>query len=224
MHEYSKLTKMGGRQNYVAFFEGLGGPENLEIALGKIGETISAPVFLMWVDRTLIYSNSAARKMLDGRFCLKIDGERLIATDSSWKDHFRMAIEKVTHAESEQSESISLPSNAEGASAVLHLALADLDEEGSKADRRSALFGIMSCAGALEPKDLLLTRRTFGFSETEAEIAARILAGSSPRQIAKSRKCSEHTVRWHIKNIHSKTGTRRLTDLVLRIQAARSPF
>ena len=67
-------------------------------------------------------------------------------------------------------------------------------------------------------------RQAFGLSQAESDIAMLIAAGMSPRRIAIRRKNSEDTVRWHIKNIYSKTNTTRLSDLVLQLAAARSPF
>jgi DNA-binding CsgD family transcriptional regulator len=111
-----------------------------------------------------------------------------------------------------------------GHRAVLHLALAASPEDGDAAKGKPSIIAIMGCTRVLDAIQQELLCKAFNFSVAEGEVAALLVSGQTPREIAKARNTSEQTVRWHIKNIHSKTHTRRLPDLLLQIQAARSPF
>jgi DNA-binding CsgD family transcriptional regulator len=162
--------------------------------------------------------------MLDGRFHLKIQADRLVITDPPLATQFQTAADDVTRNGGMYNVALPLPSDASGRRALMHLAMATAEDVETEAGSRPVLIGIISFARELEPQELARLREAFGLSEAEAEIAALILAGCSPREIARRRGSSVQTIRWHIKNIHSKTHTRRLTDLVLQIQAVRSPF
>ncbi len=59
-----------------------------------------------------------------------------------------------------------------------------------------------------------LIRRAVGCSPAEAEVAAALVAGQAPREIAVERATSIHTVRAQIRNLLEATGTHRITELV----------
>lgn len=61
------------------------------------------------------------------------------------------------------------------------------------------------------------------FTNTEREIAGELLNGSSPAGIARTRRKSVATIRWHLDNMMARTGTRNLMDLV-RILSLRGPL
>lgn len=60
------------------------------------------------------------------------------------------------------------------------------------------------------------------FTNTEREIAGELLNGATPAAIARSRRNSVATVRWHLDNMMARTGARSLMDLV-RILSLRGP-
>jgi DNA-binding CsgD family transcriptional regulator len=189
---------------------------------GAIGDCIVAPVFLMGTSRRVMYANPAANKILYGRYRLKLEAGRLIVTDSGLSSQFQSVVEDLASNGRLYNAAIPLPVVQGGMRAVLHLTSTNGDE--AEPESNQALIGIISCAQELEAADLSRLRQTLGLSEVEAEIAAQLLVGRSPREIARRRDSSEQTVRWHIKNMHSKTPTCRLTELVLQVQAVRSPF
>jgi DNA-binding CsgD family transcriptional regulator len=81
----------------------------------------------------------------------------------------------------------------------------------------------------ITPLDLLLADRQRmlqgwqAFTNTEREVAAELLNGASPAGIARTRRKSVATIRWHLDNMMARTGTRNLTDLV-RILSLRGPL
>ena len=196
----------------------------MRLPVATIGEAISVPVILLDGERGVLYANSSAHKLLDGRFHLKLQSERLLVTESNLNSHFQAALAEITRNGRQHSVALPLHSDASGRRAILHLASAPSEDDADDTSQKLVFIGIVSFARELEPQELTRLRETFGLSESEAEVAAFILAGKSPREIARRRGTSLQTVRWHIKNIHTKTHTRRLTDLVLQIQAVRSPF
>jgi DNA-binding CsgD family transcriptional regulator/PAS domain-containing protein len=65
--------------------------------------------------------------------------------------------------------------------------------------------------GALNPEVL---ERLFGFTPSEARVAAKLAVGRSLEEIAAETRTSVETVRTHLKRALSKTGTRRQGELI----------
>lgn len=63
----------------------------------------------------------------------------------------------------------------------------------------------------------------FGLRPSEARIAELLLTGSSQKEIASILTLSEGTVRWHVKNMLSKLGVRRESELLVRLSALLAP-
>lgn len=60
-------------------------------------------------------------------------------------------------------------------------------------------------------------RKAYGLTETEANIAIAILHGKKVEEIAAERGVQANTVRIHLKQVFSKTGVRRQSELVWRL-------
>jgi DNA-binding NarL/FixJ family response regulator len=66
---------------------------------------------------------------------------------------------------------------------------------------------------------LVNTRHIANLSETEREVAALMIAGSTNADIAQRRETSEHTVANQVQSIFRKLGVRSRGELVARLQA-----
>lgn len=186
-----------------------------------IGEALSAPIFLLDDCERVSYANRAADELLDGRFGLKLKDGSLVIADTGLRSRLASAIGDLASGKNRWAVLSILPSG-KLPGAVLHLARA---EAGTGEDHQSdRVVAVLSVARALEGQHLLRVRQHFGLSKTEAEITALLVGGHTPREIAERRRSTEQTIRWHVKNIHAKTYTRRLTELVLLVQNVRSPF
>ena len=53
-----------------------------------------------------------------------------------------------------------------------------------------------------------------GLTRTEAKVAALLAEGRTVSEIVASTGRKESTVRWHVRNLHSKLGVHRQADLV----------
>ena len=54
-----------------------------------------------------------------------------------------------------------------------------------------------------------------GLSQAEAEVVRHLLDGRSPREIARQRGASVHTVRNQIRSVHKKLGVSNISELAL---------
>jgi DNA-binding CsgD family transcriptional regulator len=62
--------------------------------------------------------------------------------------------------------------------------------------------------------DVDLLRRFHSLAPAEAQVARLLLQNKSVREIAELLRISANTVRFHLKQLFSKTGTRRQSELV----------
>ena len=182
---------------------------------------LGEPLLVMNTERRIRFANAAADAALSMDDGLSIQGNILVGEDHDMNDRLMAAVASACVSPGE-TFSVLLKPRAGGRCGVLHLSL--LGQTQAPAAQTPLILAKISLNDHPRAHDFDLLRQAFGLSQAESDIAMLIAAGMSPRHIATRRKSSEDTVRWHIKNIFSKTNTTRLTDLVLQLSAARSPF
>ena len=64
------------------------------------------------------------------------------------------------------------------------------------------------------PIDAAPIAMTYGLTRTESRVAALLAEGAAVSEIAATTGRKESTVRWHVRNLHSKLGVHRQADLV----------
>ncbi len=68
--------------------------------------------------------------------------------------------------------------------------------------------------------DLGILARDYGLTPAECSVAAQLAEGLTVREIAACTGRSENTVRWHVRNLHSKLGVHRQADVVRLVLSA----
>ena len=68
--------------------------------------------------------------------------------------------------------------------------------------------------------DLRTLARKYGLTPAERRVAAQLALGLTVREIAASTGRRESTVRWHVRNLHSKLGVHRQADVVRLVLSA----
>ncbi|MBV9904099.1 MAG: helix-turn-helix transcriptional regulator [Alphaproteobacteria bacterium] len=182
-------------------------------------QCLSEPLIVLGRDRRVHFANAAAEAALRQISDLTLHGGVLISRDRDLQNRLGSAIESAV-AKPDLPSAVLLDPAADGSCVMLHISLMTQRVEAMNLPWLIARI----CSTAVGTPDLDIVRQTFGLSQAEAEIALQISAGHSPRHIALRRASSEETVRWHIKNIYSKTYTSRLAGLTRQLAAARSPF
>jgi DNA-binding CsgD family transcriptional regulator len=184
-------------------------------------QALSEPLMILSAARHIRFANAAASAALKGGDGLSLRNRALIGTDPDL--HARLVDAVSVAANPGGTHSILMRPRQDGRCAVLHLSPLCRQRDDVRAPEVLVLAKI-SPNGMPRAYEIGQLRQAFGLSQAEGEIAMLIAAGLSPRQIAERRLSSQDTVRWHIKNIFSKTYTTRLADLMLQLSAARSPF
>lgn len=104
------------------------------------------------------------------------------------------------------------------ASMALHVTPVEDRQLGFRTWRAAALLL------AVDPRrqariDRHVLRTTLGLTPGESEVAALLAEGQSVSEIVNTRGPSEHTIRWHVKQILKKLGVSRQMELVRIVQA-----
>lgn len=183
----------------------------------EILNALSVPLLLLQPDREIVFSNRAAKEMFAGQGALIVMANRLASTEPHLQSLLQGKIDAVVAAQNGQRTTTAMALGEKGNNAVLHLS-ATASNGG-----RAVLAAVRPGLG-VEARDMRVVREVFGLSDVESEIAGLVLENMAPRSIANIRQTSEQTVRWHLKNIYSKTATRGFRGLILRMLSACSPF
>lgn len=193
--------------------------------LHRLLEALADPIFVVDADRRLHFANSAADALWGNGCGLFSNGGFVTADDGPLKAGLIDAIAAALAGRSAIPLALALKPRSDGRADVLHLSSLRVHDGDGRNAEGTLLVNChvrLNCAPALS--DGLQFRKAFALSEVEADIALLLASGQSPRRIAQTRDCSEETVRWHIKNLYTKTFAHRLVDLVQQLSAARSPF
>lgn len=83
----------------------------------------------------------------------------------------------------------------------------------------ASLIKIDDCAVKREDNDLVTFGKKYNLTEAETNILMDMLAGNSLKMIAKKRKRSYNTIRWHVQNILEKCQVKTQKDLLSEFYA-----
>lgn len=99
------------------------------------------------------------------------------------------------------------------ASLILHACPVSVDRTSIETQRvvTQVLLTESGSGGPIDPGPIAAAH---GLTPTEAKIAALLAEGRTVSEIVASTGRKESTVRWHVRNLHSKLGVHRQTDLV----------
>lgn len=157
----------------------------------------------------IIHANAAAEESLRGSADLGVRHGRFYLRDPLLQDRFSLALRDAIAAAVGR-----LPDRSQAALAIgragrlpFTLFVAPLRPRWSRGldPRPMALVFLKDPERPTLHLDRL--RELFGFTPTEAAIAADLGAGKTPEEIACRQHISISTVRWHLKSILAKTGT-----------------
>jgi DNA-binding CsgD family transcriptional regulator len=182
-------------------------------SLGEFVAQLAGAVFVVGSDGRIAYTNPAGESMLalrDGLFC---DGRRLRACGGETQRRLASLLAAASSAEAvRRGGSLAIPRPSERRP----LALLAIPTNGGADPQGGAPLVLLSVVdpelGEAVPEERL--RAYFGFSPAEAHVAAELMAGYDPREIADRLGRSINTVRVQIARILEKTDTSRQSESV----------
>ena len=188
-------------------------------------DALVAGVYLVARDGRVVYMNAAAECQIRSGNALRIVGNRLLPTDPETRDALLRGIDGIARDEVETrgSDSFAIP-DADGAGYVATLLRLD------RGSRQSLMAPFAASVGVFVQK---LTRvpmmpgeafaRLYRLTGGELRVLLALAQGLGGKEAADMLGISEPTVRTHLKNIFSKTGTPRQADLLRLLQSSAPP-
>lgn len=132
----------------------------------------------------------------------------------------RTFIEKVSHTAKAESSSPQFVTFHTGSERRLLevVVIKHAPNSGSSAlDTDARTIVLIQDANKYKPFCQQKLRQTYGLTQAEANIAIAILQGKNVEEIATERSVQANTVRMHLKQVFSKIGVRRQSELVWRL-------
>jgi DNA-binding CsgD family transcriptional regulator len=187
-------------------------------------DLIGVGVVLVDAQAAIIHANRAAKSMFSTGWPIRSDRGELRTCLREISAALRAAIAKAAGNEAAiGGAGIGIPApQASGDPALIHvLPLASGDVRAHIAPRATAaVFITAKGSGEAPPTEAIAA--AFGLSPAEDRVLERLIVGRTPAEIADDLGSALPTVRTHLSNIFSKTGTARQAD-VIRLAASFAP-
>lgn len=170
--------------------------------------------------QSLLEAGSVCGQFLDGRFCLRAgDAQAQLAQIAGLQ-------QRDTTAPLFRSWSVFDAGGRRWTCRVTGMRLADLDWSpfGAFLDRSQSALLVALKPDVLQAELKDIIRQALDLSASEAEISVHLADGLTAVEIADNREVSVYTVRNQIKSALSKSGCRRQSDLVKRVEQLRSSY
>jgi DNA-binding CsgD family transcriptional regulator len=193
--------------------------------LEKTLDTLSSGVLLLNAQGQSIYMNTAAQRILHNHSGARLAQGKLVIKDTAAEDAFKAslaALRDPARAREQPPAAIAVADE----SAPLIMTVLPIET-----GRRKSLLGAFEATvavfvqnmTALPPMPSEAFSTLYGFTPTETKVTMALLQGFATADIADILGITEGTVRSHVKNILSKTGTTRQAELVQVLMRAMSP-
>jgi DNA-binding CsgD family transcriptional regulator len=187
-----------------------------------IADSSPTATFLLSRHGEVLHRNAAADALLEGSAALAIEDGVLVATQASYQEPLRRLYEDAALVSSSRAaHALALPRGAGGDGAggqALQLLLAPLPPRQRSRTDADLILLVTDPERPVHFPDGVL-RSLYGLTAAQTEVANGILTGYTLTEIAALRHVSVGTVRQQMKNILTKTGTSRQSDLVRLLMA-----
>ena len=170
-------------------------------------------VMLLEADATIAYVNATAQAWLDARDGLRSQGGRAGAADPRDAAQFDALLHETIRAAAASSIALRRP----GGRRLLLSAMRLSAERRLLVTSQAAVLLLIVDPDMVQRSDVDLVRALYALTDSEARLAARLLAGDSLRDAADVAGIAYETARWHLKALFQKTGTNRQAALVARL-------
>lgn len=178
-------------------------------------DLLSFGVVLLNREGEVLFANCMARGLSEARDGIALD-RTLTAFDASANRALRAAVEQALAAPQSQVPVTTVVPREGGQRDLLALAFS-LGDAGSATVPAVAVFVLDLEQRSQVPADVLA--QLFGLTPTESEVANLLAQGRRSDEVAELLQVSATTVAFHIRNLLSKTHTRRQVDLVALLLA-----
>lgn len=188
---------------------------------------LSDGVLLVRADGGFVYANAAMQAIARRGDGIRLARGRLEFSGAGARDRFDKALAAIARLETND------PSAPAAADFVVTsephrpsylVALRPLPRHARFVPTQAIAIVFVRNTGSRSSGTARLHREVFGFTEAEAEVARALQAGTPLDVYARRRAVSLNTVYTHLRRIKEKTGCRRLTELIRRLNDIQLPL
>lgn len=194
-------------------------------ALADALEGFSTGVLIVRSDSTLLYANAVGSRLLAARDGISLDRRGLKASVAAETRALRALIHAAARTsaggDGGSGGALSISRSARPSRHPLYLLVTPI-----RAEQIRAIAGSQDAAAVFVTDvertgdtDAEAVGRLWGLTATEGQIAGKLAAGLSPREISEELAITRNTVRWHVKHVLAKTHTCRQSELVRVLSA-----
>ena len=208
-------------RHFVHVRQALAAADARSASLAELLDRTGLGVVHLDCDGRVLEANEPARSLLRAGNCLKTNGAGQLA--ARWRsDDVRLGRLLAACCRGGLGGSTTVRSTGEGRVAgplVLHACPVRPDRTtfDTRAVAAQVLLRELGAGPAADPGPVA---DAYGLTRTESRVAASLAEGRSVGEIAASTGRKESTVRWHVRNLHSKLGVHRQADLVRLVLSA----
>lgn len=190
-------------------------------AVSTLWETSRLPVFLLHA-RRLAYANPSALSLLGSSSVVSKSGAGVSFTDESANAALKALSRKPVESGATEVRQAAFILQSSGRERWM-LQMVRIAGSGKVFGGDPAVLLILTPLSATSAMRTGSIESLSGITNEERRILSALVDGKTIRQIARATGRSEATLRWHVRNLLSKTGLRTMTDLV-RFAALLLPF
>ncbi len=164
----------------------------------------------------LVHANPAAHALFQQADAVRCSNRQLHAATVSATRQFTAMLHRATRREKARAGAVALP-RPNGRPLMALTVPIQWAADWSQAGPPAAIVCFSRSQLALTERALQPISRVFGLTDAEAKLAAMLLSGLSPSEVAASQGRSVATIRTHLARLMGKTGTSRQTELLPRL-------
>jgi DNA-binding CsgD family transcriptional regulator len=200
--------------------------------LGRLASTLwtkSALSVMVIQQGKLLSANRTAESLLSGSSIIRRSGRSLVFADENANDALTLLTSgrvNLTRSTTANRQAVLILSDSSGEKWLLQLVRISMPRKeyfSLNLIEDSAVLVIMTPLNTASAARTRSLDSIADFTVVERELLYALLDGKTIRQIARATGRSEHTLRWHVRNLLTKTGLRNMTDLV-RFASLMLPF
>ena len=189
----------------------------LGLSLTEELDDATVAVFLLERSGRIVECNERARQLLAADGGLADDGGQLGASSAQVHEALHAALADATTNSGTGSASVRVPTADQGR--WLLAQVRPVRRRAEPLSDRAAVAVVVRDPWARKKVDPNAVQQALGLTAAEAEVAALLAEGRTVTEIAAARHRTVASVRWHLRQVYSKTGLRGQADLVRALLA-----
>jgi DNA-binding CsgD family transcriptional regulator/PAS domain-containing protein len=197
-----------------------------QLPLERVLDLLGDGVALISINGSVVYTNISLRALIDRKDGVRLHRGYIEFDDAPARDQFRGATAAVTAHVAAECSSYDFVAHRRTAAPPYFISVRRLPRSEVTLAVVGEPIAIVFVRDPMEQgtATVQILRSVFGLTEAEASLARAIQTGISPLEYARNRSLSTNTVYTHLRRVREKTGCRRLSELIAKLNELHLPL